>query len=89
MAVIICQQTIMHMWLNVHVIWLDKNVNDKSSNDPHNTLNVLCRFVDAITGFNDEQVCGQFIQNLYSEKSYIITSDLLAQYILLFIHNLL
>src|SRR5690348_15540717 len=70
---------------NVLLIWLDNNINDKST-DCHNTVTQLRCAVNTINTFTDGEECIQYLENIDNEKACMIISGALGQHIVPRIH---
>jgi tetratricopeptide (TPR) repeat protein len=72
---------------NVHLIWLDNNIDDNST-DCRNTITQLQCAVNTINTFTDGEDCIQFIDSMGDEKACMIISGSLGQKIVPRVHQM-
>jgi len=72
---------------NLLLIWLDSNINNKSS-DYHNTITALRRVVNTINTYTDSAECIRFIENMGDEKACMLISGSVGQRIVPRIHDM-
>jgi len=72
---------------NVHLIWLDNNIDDTST-DCCNTITQLRRAVNTINTFTDGEECMQFLDTITDNKACMIISGSLGQHIVPRVHNM-
>ena len=72
---------------DVLLIWLDSNIDEKSS-DCRKTITEFRRVIDNVKTFIDADECIQFIEDLHSEKTFIVISGSLGQRLLPRLHDL-
>ena len=72
---------------DVLLIWLDSNINEKSS-DYRKTITEFQRVIDSVKTFTDGDECIQFIDHLHNEKAFIVISGSLGQRLISKLHDL-
>ena len=70
---------------NFRLVWVDAN-NVTTSEDSQNTLQKLRRVVNDISHFSDPEECVTFLEDVHTEKAFVITSGSLGQDIVPLIH---
>ena len=80
-------RTNMQLVQNVLLIWLDSNIEEKSS-DCQNTITHLRGAVNAVNIFTDGDECIQFLDDMGNEKACMIISGALGQHIMPRVHDL-
>ncbi|CAF1424150.1 unnamed protein product [Rotaria sp. Silwood1] len=81
------QRSRIRMVQNVLLIWLDKNIDDKSA-DCRNTLTQLRRVVNTINTFNDCEQCIEFLKDIHDDNVCMIISGSLGKNIMPRVHNM-
>jgi hypothetical protein len=77
----------LQMVQNIHLIWLDNNIDDNST-DCRNTITQLRRTVNAINTFTNGEECIEFLDKITDNKACMIISGSLGQHIVPRVHNM-
>jgi tetratricopeptide (TPR) repeat protein len=72
---------------NVILIWLDSSIDDSNA-DCQNTIGQLRRVVNSIDTFTDVDQCIAFVETVNNERTCMIISGSLGQYIVPRVHNM-
>jgi len=71
---------------NFHLVWLDKNINEKRD-DFRNTITKLRQVVNTVNTFVDADKCIDFINNIHEETAFMIISGAFGQTTVPIIHS--
>ncbi len=72
---------------NVLLIWLDNNIDEKST-DCRNNINQLRRVVNGVNIFTDIDPCIDFLTDIYDQKVFVLISGSLCHNIIPLIHEI-
>ena len=73
---------------NVHLIWLDNNIDEDDSVDCRNTIIQLRQVINTINKFTDAEKCIDFINTVTDNKACVIIPGSLKEHIVPQIHHM-